>query len=228
MTDTLTIGFLLFDDITQLDFTGPLQVLSRLPGAKVHLVARTRDAVRTDSGPFILPDTTLAECPGLDLLCIPGGFGVDAAMEDAEIVDFVKRQATGARYVTSVCTGAFVLGAAGLLEGRKATTHWRYHDHLAAFGAEPVTARVVRDGDLFTGGGVTAGIDFAFTIAVEIAGETVAQAIQLGLEYDPHPPVDSGSPDKAPDPVRGAVEQRFAPRVAAFAEVVERVRGVGV
>jgi cyclohexyl-isocyanide hydratase len=227
MTDTLTIGFLLFDDITQLDFTGPLQVLSRLPGAKVHLVAKSLDPVRTDCGPFILPDTTLADCPDLDLVCIPGGFGVDAAMEDADIVDFVKRQAKAARYVTSVCTGAFVLGAAGLLEGRKATTHWRYHDHLAAFGAEPVKARVVRDGNLFTGGGVTAGIDFAFTIAVEIAGQAFAEAIQLGLEYDPHPPVDSGSPDKASAPVRGAVEQRFGPRVEAFAGVVDRVRGVG-
>ena len=228
MTDTLTIGFLLFDDITQLDFTGPLQVLSRLPGAKVHLVAKSLDPVRTDCGPFILPDTTLADCPALDLVCIPGGFGVDAAMEDREIVDFVKRQAKTARYVTSVCTGAFVLGAAGLLEGRKATTHWRYHDHLAAFGAEPVKARVVRDGTLFTGGGVTAGIDFAFTIAVEIAGQAFAEAIQLGLEYDPRPPVDSGSPDKASAPVRGAVEQRFGPRMEAFREVVERVRGVGV
>ena len=228
MTDTLTIGFVLFDDLTQLDFTGPLQVLSRLPGAKVHLVAKSLDPVRTDCGPFILPDTTLADCPDLDLICIPGGFGVDAAMEDREIVDFVKRQAKGARYVTSVCTGAFILGAAGLLEGRKATTHWRYHDHLAAFGAEPVQARVVRDGNLATGGGVTAGIDFAFTIAVEIAGQAFAEAIQLGLEYDPRPPVDSGSPDTASEAVRGAVEQRFGPRVQAFAEVAERVRGVGV
>ena len=228
MTDTLTIGFVLFDDLTQLDFTGPLQVLSRLPGAKVRLVAKSLDPVRTDCGPFILPDTTLADCPDLDLICIPGGFGVDAAMEDREIVDFVKRQAKGARYVTSVCTGAFILGAAGLLEGRKATTHWRYHDHLAAFGAEPVQARVVRDGNLFTGGGVTAGIDFAFTIAVEIAGQAFAEAIQLGLEYDPRPPVQSGSPDTASEAVRGAVEQRFGPRVQAFAEVVERVRGVGV
>lgn len=227
MTDTLTIGFVLFDDLTQLDFTGPLQVLSRLPGAKVHLVAKSLDPVRTDCGPFILPDTTLADCPDLDLICIPGGFGVDAAMEDREIVDFVKRQAKGARYVTSVCTGAFILGAAGLLEGRKATTHWRYHDHLAAFGVEPVKARVVRDGDLVTGGGVTAGIDFAFTIAVEIAGQAFAEAIQLGLEYDPRPPVHSGAPDTASEAVRGAVEQRFGPRVQAFAEVAERVRGVG-
>ena len=216
MTATLTIGFLLFDDITQLDFTGPLQVLSRVPGAKVHLVGKTLDTVRTDCGPFILPDTTIEACPDLDLICIPGGFGVDAAMQDAEIVDFVKRQGAQARYITSVCTGAFILGAAGLLAGRQATTHWRYHELLTAFGAEPVKARVVRDGNLFTGGGVTAGIDFAFTVVVELAGETAAQAIQLGLEYDPHPPVDCGSPDKACVHVRGAVEQRFAPRMEAF------------
>lgn len=224
MTATLTIGFLLFDDITQLDFTGPLQVLSRVPGAKVHLVGKTLDPVRTDCGPFILPDTTIEACPDLDLICIPGGFGVDAAMQDAEIVDFVKRQGAQARYVTSVCTGAFILGAAGLLAGRQATTHWRYHELLTAFGAEPVKARVVRDGNLFTGGGVTAGIDFAFTVVVELAGETVAQAIQLGLEYDPHPPVDCGSPDKAGAQVRGAVEQRFAPRVDAFEGLLRGMR----
>ncbi|MAC39284.1 MAG: thiamine biosynthesis protein ThiJ [Maricaulis sp.] len=224
MTATLNIGFLLFDDITQLDFTGPLQVLSRVPGAKVHLVARTLDPVRTVCGPFILPDTTIAACPDLDLICIPGGFGVDAAMQDDEIVDFVRRQGAQARYVTSVCTGAFILGAAGLLAGRQATTHWRYHALLAAFGAEPVKARVVRDGNLFTGGGVTAGIDFAFTVVVELAGETVAQAIQLGLEYDPHPPVDCGSPDKACVHVRGAVEQRFAPRVEAFEGLLREMR----
>jgi cyclohexyl-isocyanide hydratase len=223
MTDALKIGFVLFDDLTQLDFTGPLQVLSRLPGAEVHLVAKSLSPVRTDCGPFIMPDTRLADCPGLDLICIPGGFGVDAAMQDGETVDFVKRQAAGARYVTSVCTGAFILGAAGLLEGRKATTHWRYHDYLARFGAEPVKARVVRDGNLFTGGGVTAGIDFAFTIAVEIAGETMAQAIQLGLEYDPCPPVDSGAPEKASERVRAGIEQRFAPRIEAFEQVVDTV-----
>ena len=224
---TFTIGFLLFEDLTQLDFTGPLQFLSRIPGSQTVLIAKSEGPVRTDCGPFILPTHTLDTAPDLDLLCVPGGFGVDAVMQDSEQIDFVRRQGEQARYVTSVCTGAFILGAAGLLKGVRATTHWRYHDHLAAFGAEPVQARVVRDGNLFTGGGVTAGIDFAFTIAMEIAGETVAQAIQLGLEYDPHPPVDSGAPDKAPKRVRGAVEQRFGPRVEAFAEVVERVRGLG-
>ena len=158
MSQALKVGFLLFDDITQLDFTGPLQVLSRLPGAQVHLVAKTIAPVRTDCGPFIMPDTALDACPDLDVLCIPGGFGVDAAMEDAAIIEFVQRQAAQARYVTSVCTGVFILGAAGVLAGRRATTHWRYHDCLADFGAEPVKERVVRDGNLLTGGGVTAAI----------------------------------------------------------------------
>ena len=224
MSQVLKVGFLLFDDITQLDFTGPLQVLSRLPGAQLYLIAKSVAPVRTDCGPFIMPDTPLDACPDLDVLCIPGGFGVDAAMEDVAIVGFVRKQAEQARYVTSVCTGAFILGAAGVLAGRRATTHWRYHDCLAAFGAEPVKARVVRDGNLLTGGGVTAGIDFAFTLAVEIAGETVAEAIQLGLEYDPRPPLLSGAPERASRPVLDAVEARFAPRMQAFRAVVDRVR----
>ncbi|RKQ96673.1 DJ-1/PfpI family protein [Maricaulis maris] len=223
MTTLRHIGFLLFDDLTQLDFTGPLQVLTRIPGAKVHLVARAAGPVRTDCGPFILADTSFQDCPQLDLICVPGGWGVDAAMEDAATLAFLRRQAEGAQFITSVCTGAFVLGAAGLLAGRKATTHWRYHSALSRFGAEPVRERVVRDGNLFTGGGVTAGIDFALTIVKELYGDGVAQAVQLGLEYDPHPPVDSGTPEKASALVLDAVESRFAPRWEAFLQVVDRV-----
>ncbi len=217
------IGFVLFDDLTQLDFTGPLQVLNRIPGVKIHLVARQAGPIKTDCGPFILADTGFSDCPQLDLVCVPGGWGVDAAMEDTATLDFLRQQAPGSQFITSVCTGAFVLGAAGLLEGRKATTHWRYHPALARFGATPVKARVVRDGNLFTGGGVTAGIDFALTIVRELYGEALAQAVQLGLEYDPAPPVDAGSPDKAPGPVREAVEGSFAPRWEAFLDVVDRV-----
>jgi cyclohexyl-isocyanide hydratase len=216
MTTPFRIGFLLFDDLTQLDFTGPLQVLSRLPGAEVHLAAKTLDPVATDCGPFILPTTSLADCPQLDLLCVPGGFGIDDAMRDDEIIAFVRLQSTKARYVTSVCTGSFVLGAAGLLDGKRATTHWSYHEALADVGATPVRQRVVRDGNLFTGGGVTAGIDFALTIVRDIAGQSVAEAIQLGLEYDPAPPVDSGAPEKASEPVLSAVTSRFRPRLEAF------------
>lgn len=216
MTAPFRIGFILFNNLTQLDFTGPLQVLHRLPGAEVHLVARDLEPVATDCGPFIMPSITLDDCPQLDLVCVPGGFGIDDAMRDGRLIDFLRSQAAHAQYITSVCTGAFILGAAGLLQDKKATTHWSYHDALTRVGATPVAARVVRDGNLFTGGGVTAGIDFALTIVRELAGEGVAQAIQLGLEYDPAPPVDAGSPEKAPDTIVRLVNQRFEPRLAAF------------
>lgn len=222
---TFTIGFLLFEDLTQLDFTGPLQFLSRIPGSQTVLIAKSEGPVRTDCGPFILPTHTLDTAPDLDLLCVPGGFGVDAVMQDSEQIDFVRRQGEQARYVTSVCTGAFILGAAGLLKGVRATTHWRYHDHLAAFGALPVQQRVVHDGRVITGGGVTAGIDFALSLVREIAGEDLAASIQLGLEYDPAPPLDAGHPDRASAQVREAVEVRFAPRMSAFETVVDQLTG---
>lgn len=210
MAEPLNIGFLLFPRLTQLDLTGPYEVLSRLPGARVRLVWKTLEPVRADTGIGLLPDTTLAECPPLDLVCVPGGPGVAALMEDAEVLDFLRRQAAGARYVTSVCTGALVLGAAGLLRGKRATTHWASHDFLAALGATPVEGRVVRDGTLFTGGGVTAGIDFALTIAAEIAGPEAAQAIQLHIEYAPAPPFNSGSPKTASPAVLEATKRRAA------------------
>lgn len=219
------IGFLLFPNLTQLDFTGPLQVLARLPGARIHLAAKEAGPVETDCGPFILADTGFETCPPLDMLCVPGGFGIDQAMQDAETITFVKRQAKSARYVTSVCTGAFILGAAGLLKGKRATTHWAWHDHLARVGAEPVRARVVRDGNLFTGGGVTAGIDFALTITSEIAGESVARAIQLGIEYDPAPPFDSGSPEVAEPETLKICESRYAERVADFEKALSAALG---
>lgn len=223
MTEVFRIGFLLFPNLTQLDFTGPLQVLSRLPGAQVHLIAKTMEPVLTDCGPFIMPSTTMADCPDLDLICVPGGFGIDDAMRDAETLDFLKKQAAQAQYVTSVCTGAFVLGAAGLLAGKRVTTHWRYHDALSRVGAIPVQARVVRDGNLITGGGVTAGIDFGLTVVKELAGDAVAEAIQLGLEYDPMPPLDSGSPQKASEQTRGLVEMGLGERIAAFNTALDEV-----
>lgn len=223
MSKPFKIGFVLFDDLTQLDFTGPLQVLSRIPGAEIHLIARSLQPVLTDCGPFIMPTITLQDCPQLDLVCVPGGFGIDAAMQNADIINFLQSQAKTARYITSVCTGSFVLGAAGLLQGKRATTHWSYHDALERVGAIPVRQRVVRDGNIFTGGGVTAGIDFALTIVREIVGEPVAEAIQLGLEYDPKPPVDSGSPDKARPAVLAAATDRFAPRLAAFHRAMDAV-----
>jgi cyclohexyl-isocyanide hydratase len=163
-------AFVLFPNVTQLDLTGQLQVLHRLPGATTHIVARTREPVPSDCGLSLLPTTTFAECPPVDLLCVPGGFGVDDALLDPELMAFVRN--TPAKYITSVCTGAFILGAAGHLRGKRATTHWAYHDLLTKVGAIPEKARVVRDGNVITGGGVTAGIDFAFVVAEEIGSRS--------------------------------------------------------
>ena len=225
--EPLTIGFLLFPRLTQLDFTGPFEVMSRLPGAQVKLLWKQAGPVRADTGLTMLADTSLAEAPQLDILCIPGGPGVAALMEDEEVLDFLRTQAPGARYVTSVCTGALVLGAAGLLRGIRATTHWASHDFLADLGAVPVQGRVVRDGKVITGGGVTAGIDFALTIAAEIAGPAVAQSIQLQIEYAPQPPFDAGRPETAPAEVQAAAEARGAgmraERVALVARVAARM-----
>lgn len=222
MTAPLNIVFVLFPDVTQLDFTGPLQVLSRLPGARVHIAASSMAPVPTDATLTLNPTATFADCPPADVLVIPGGFGVDDAMNDPALMAFVKREGARARYVTSVCTGAFILGAAGLLKGKRATTHWAYHGDLARAGAIPVKARVVRDGDLFTGGGVTAGLDFAFTLAAEIAGDDIARSIQLALEYDPAPPFDAGAPEKAAPAALAAMDRRYAGRLDAFRAALTR------
>jgi cyclohexyl-isocyanide hydratase len=214
-------GFVIFPNITQLDFTGPLQVLHRLPDSHMHIIAATLDPVMSDCGLALVPTTTFADCPQLDLICIPGGFGVEALMADPVAIDFIRTQARGARYITSVCTGAFVLGTAGLLQGRNATTHWAYHPMLASVGANPTQGRVVRDGNIFTGGGVTAGIDFALTIVAEIGGPHVAQRIQLGIEYDPAPPFDSGTPNKASGDILAGLAGFYANRNASFGPAVE-------
>jgi len=209
------VGFVIFPGLTQLDFTGPFEVLSRLgtppsisvpskfPQSKTHVVAKTMLPVLSDRGLGIMPTCTFENCPPLDLICLPGGPGVVEALADIEAVDFIRRQGGRAEYVTSVCMGAFLLGAAGLLKGRRAATHWAYTDLLPLVGAIHEKARVVRDGNVFTSGGVSAGIDFAFRIVAELAGPEVAQALQLGLEYDPAPPFDAGHPDKAS---RAAIE----------------------
>lgn len=197
MSNTFRIGFLLFPNITQLDLTGPHEVLSKLPGAKIHLIWKTLDPVKAVGGLSILPDTTIADCPQLDLICVPGGPGMTSLMIDEDILAFLRKQATGARYITSVCTGALVLGAAGLLKGKRAATHWMAMDILPLLGATPVEERVVVDGKCITGGGVTAGIDFGLRVAAEVAGESVAKQIQLQIEYDPMPPFESGHPRSA-------------------------------
>lgn len=197
MTPTLHIGFLLFPNVTQLDLTGPAQILSRVPGARVHLVWQRLEPVLTDVGFTINPTTTFAACPQLDVLCVPGGFGVGEQLTDAATMAFLREQGAGARYVTSVCNGSLLLGAAGLLKGYQSACHWLWRHYLSEFGAEPVAARVVRDRNRLSGGGVTAGIDFGLTLAAELAGEEVAKTLQLVFEYDPQPPFDCGSPEKA-------------------------------
>jgi cyclohexyl-isocyanide hydratase len=214
------VGLLLFPAITQLDMTGPYEVFSKLPEARVHLVAKDLQPVTAEGGMRILPTTSFADCPALDLICVPGGAGVNALLNDDSVLDFVRKQAKSARYVTSVCTGALVLGAAGLLAGKRATTHWMSRDMLAAFGATPVHARMVIDGNVITGGGVTAGIDFALALAAEAFGPDLAKSIQLGIEYDPQPPFDAGSPERAgPELVARA-------RAAAASRQVERQKAV--
>ena len=217
---TFQIGFLLFPNLTQLDFTGPLQVLHRLPGSQCHIVAASLDPVPSDCGLSLVPTVTFETCPQLDLICVPGGFGIDQAMADPTLMDFLKTQAKGAQYITSVCTGALVLGAAGLLQGKRATTHWAYHDLLTDVGAIPEVARVVRDGNIITGGGVTAGIDFGLTVVAELAGEEVARRIQLGVEYDPSPPFQSGHPSVAEPQTNSALTAFYAGRVAACGEAL--------
>lgn len=217
------IGLLLFPRLTQLDLTGPFEVFANTPGATVHLIWKTCDPVTAITGMKIVPDTTFDDCPQLDVICVPGGSGVAEQMEDPEVLDFLRRQARAARYITSVCTGALVLGAAGLLKGKRATTHWASHDFLATLGAIPTPGRVVRDGNIFTGGGVTAGIDFALTLVAEMCGADVAQAIQLQIEYAPDPPFNAGSPETAPSEVLTMARQRGAGMRAQREALMDRV-----
>lgn len=220
---TLQIGILAFPGVQQLDLTGPYEVFATLPDAKVHLVWKDRAPVTSATGLVLGPTMTFGECPKLDVICVPGGGGVNALLEDAETLAFIRAQAAHARYVTSVCTGSLVLGAAGLLKGRKATTHWFAHDFLAKFGAIPVHGRVVRDGNLITAGGVTAGIDFGLAVVAELAGRPQAEAIQLGLEYAPAPPFSAGTPDEAPSAVLAAVKDRLAPTRKAREAIIARL-----
>lgn len=196
-SSTVSIAFLLFPDVTQLDLTGPAQILSRLGNVRIALVAKTRDPVQTDAGFALLPTATFDEIDRADVLCVPGGRGTSDAIEDEATLDWVRRVAQRADWITSVCTGSLILGAAGLLDGYRATTHWAAHHLLAEFGAIPVGERVVFDRNRVTGGGVTAGIDFALALVAAIRGEEHARLVQLSLEYNPSPPFDAGSPQSA-------------------------------
>lgn len=218
----MNIVFVLFDNVTQLDFSGPVQFLSRLPDAQVFVVSKDGAAVTTDSGFSILPGISFADCPQADIICVPGGHGVREAIGDAAIVDFVRAQAAEAQWITSVCTGAFILGAAGLLQGKRATCHWGYTHLLPLFGATHEAARVVRDGNLVTAGGVTSGIDFALELIAMISGEEVARTVQLALEYDPAPPFPGGTPDTAPEHILFNLRQRVYDRAAEQMETAIR------
>ncbi|WP_374524692.1 DJ-1/PfpI family protein [Sphingopyxis sp.] len=213
-----TIVFLLFPGITQLDFTAPAQALCRMPGARLVGAAKTLDPIATDSGFSILPTHDFASAPQADILCVPGGHGVTEALGDAATIAFIARQAADARWVTSVCTGAFLLGRAGLLAGKRATTHWGYTHLLPLVGATHETARVVEDGNVVTSGGVTSGLDFALTLIARLQGESVAQAIQLAIEYDPAPPFAGGHPDRAPEAVTAGLKRRVYDVAAARME----------
>lgn len=218
------IVFLLFDGITQLDFTGAAQVLCRIPGAVVHTAAKTIKPIQTDSGFAILPSTNFADCPQADLLCVPGGFGTRDVIQDEASLQFLRDQGSGAKYVTSVCTGSLALGAAGLLEGKRATSHWAYTGLLEKFDATYEKARVVKDGNVITAGGVTSGIDFALTVVAEIAGQMWAESIQLSLEYDPHPPFNSGHPDVADPKTLAALQERVYDKQASdLADIIDRL-----
>ncbi|BAT58010.1 isonitrile hydratase [Variibacter gotjawalensis] len=223
----LKIGFVVFPKITQLDMTGPLQVFASLPERELHLVWKNKEPVVSDSVLAIPPTTTYDECPQLDVICVPGGSGADDLLNDEETLAFLRRQAPGARYVTSVCTGSLVLAAAGLLKGYRAATHWTARDNLASFGVEVSTERVCVDRNRVTGGGVTAGIDFALMLVSLIYDRATAEAIQLRIEYNPAPPFDAGSPDRAPAAVVAGFRERAAPfkarRNALVAEAVAKL-----
>lgn len=218
----MNIGMLIFPDMTQLDFTGPYEVFAQLPGCQVKVIAKSLEPVAAKGGLRFLPDTTLESAPPLDLVFVPGGPGTGALLEDREILEFLRRQSKGARYVTSVCTGALVLGAAGLLKGYRATTHWLSLELLAEFGATPVPERVVTDRDRITGGGVTAGIDFALAVAAQVAGVDKAKSIQLLIEYNPAPPFACGHPDTADAGIVRSVRSAMAPLQEKRLELVRR------
>jgi cyclohexyl-isocyanide hydratase len=217
------IGMLIFPRLTQLDMTGPYEVLARVPNTKVHLVAKSMAPVKTDRGMEIVPTITLADCPQLDLIMVPGGPGQQDLMEDQTVLEFLQKQARGAKYVTSVCTGSLVLGAAGLLKGKRATCHWAAIDHLKLLGAIPVSERVVTDGNVITGAGVASGIDFALAVAATLEGEEVARQIQLQIEYDPTPPFNTGSPKTAPAEMTALLRSRGAALNEQRREVAARI-----
>lgn len=220
--------FAIYPNLTHLDFTGPHQVLSRIPGATTLIASRDGGDIEAEGGLVIGRTRKLTEIEQCDLICVPGGTTATKTALDEAFVSEVRRLALGARYITSVCTGSLILGAAGLLQGKRAACHWAWRDLLPEFGAIPDPARVVRDGNIFTGGGVTAGIDFAFTMLAEIAGEPFAKAVTLGLEYAPAPPFACGRPELADAETRALLsanmDKAMGQRAGEAREAGERLR----
>jgi len=224
MSDTqISVGMVLFEGVTQLDLTGPYEVFARMPNTRVHLLAATMAPVRTEWGLTITPTVSFDDAPPLDVICVPGGWGVNVQLENAVMIQFLRQQGRQTRLVGSVCSGALLIGAAGLLQGYRATTHWMSHDMLSLLGAVPVRERVVIDRDRITGAGVTAGIDLALVVASTLFSDTVAQSIELAIEYDPAPPFVSGSPDAAPANVRDEVLRVSAPALEQRRAILQRV-----
>jgi cyclohexyl-isocyanide hydratase len=222
MSKPLQIGLLVFPRVTQLDLTGPVQVFSSLPDAKLHLVWKRIEPVPSDSVITLTPTITFADCPQLDVICVPGGYGTDELLLDKDVLEFLQRQEPKAKFITSVCTGLLVLGAAGLLKGYRAATHWTAVEALPYFGASVSRERVCIDRNRVTGGGVTAGIDFALTLVSLLKDRSAAEMIQLRLEYNPAPPFDAGSPNTAPAAIVAAMKERVASAHANRMEFVKK------
>ena len=219
----LHLGAILFPDMDQADFTGPFEVLSRLPNSRFHILAKDAQPIRDAKNLILTPETTFEQAPQLDVLLLPGGAGVNAVMEDQKTLEFVRRQAAGVKLLMTVCTGALIAGAAGLLKGRRATTHWASHHFLQQFGATPVNERVVVDHNLVTTAGVTAGFDGALRLAALLRGEAVAQEIQLYIQYAPEPPFNCGDPSTAPPEILRSSRQKIQPVISQRQEIIDRI-----
>jgi cyclohexyl-isocyanide hydratase len=220
---TLRFGLLAFPNVQQLDLTGPYEVFASTPGSEVHILWKDLSPVTSATLLPIQPTTRFADCPALDVLCVPGGSGVNALFEDEETLAFVRDRAAEVRFVTSVCSGALVLGMAGLLKGKRATTHWYAHDFLSRLGAIPTEGRIVRDGKVITAGGVTAGIDFGLEVVAALAGDDEAKTVQLALEYAPAPPFRSGTPAEAPVEVLAEAKKRLGASRAVREAIFQRL-----
>ncbi|HBF28592.1 DJ-1/PfpI family protein [Rhizobium sp.] len=220
---TFHVGILVFPAVQQLDLTGPYEVFASAPNVVVHLIWKDLEQVRSATGLPLSPTVTFVDCPALDVLCVPGGKGIDALMEDGEVLDFLRERAGQARFVTSVCTGSLVLAAAGLLVGKRATSHWASKHMLADLGAIPTEGRIVTDGNIITAGGVTAGIDFGLSVLAALVDDETAQTVQLALEYAPAPPFEAGTPETAPTIVLQQAQVRLAATIANREQIIRRI-----